>query len=203
MHHSPFAPLSGTERAPRGLFVHRWGTLLGPTGPTKRGHLRFEAQWVDGGNTDALFRAHQQGWRIYLFGNEAAVAEGHVTDLDWDRFEGDLLDHLRSRGVAVARNYACLDHPEGHGSHRRPSVFLLPDTGIFFHAAQVDGIDLGSTWVVGDSTPALVAAERAGCRSIALETGLGCDDGEYAIDPDLTAADLVEALRFLTVSAAA
>lgn len=202
MHDSPFLPLAGTERPVRGLFVQRRGTLLerveAPAAP-----LEFEAAMVSNRSSDALFRAQQQGWRVYLIGNEDEVARGRVGDDAWERFEAALLGHLGSQGVQVVRNYACLDHPEGQGAHRRPSVFLLPDTGIFYHAAQVDGVRLDRSWVIADTTATLVAGERAGCRTIGVDTGAACADGDFEIEPDMQLADLGEALRFLTLAAAA
>jgi histidinol phosphatase-like enzyme len=202
MHDSPFLPLAGTGRPARGLFVHRWGTLLARVAP-ERGSLEFDPALVSSRSSDALFRAQQQGWQVYLIGNEDEVAQGRVGEVAWERFEGALLDHLARQGVRVVRNYACLDHPEGQGRHRRPSVFLLPDTGIFYHAAQLDGIRLKQSWVIGDTTSTLVAGERAGCRTIGVDTGAGCADGVFEIEPDMQLADLGEALRFLTLAAAA
>jgi phosphoglycolate phosphatase-like HAD superfamily hydrolase len=102
----------------------------------------------------------------------------------------------------VARNYACLDHPEGKGPHGKPSVFLLPDTGLLYHAAQVDGVHLDRSWVVGDSSLELTAGGRAGCRTLGVRTGQAFTDGLLGIEPDAVAEDLTEALMLLTQSAA-
>ena len=194
----PGAPLPGTEPRARALFVDRWGTLLTPLAP--QGEVAFDASWLVPGSVDALFRAQQSDWRIYLIGNEEAVAQGRMSDAAWERFEADLLGHLRGRGVSVVRNYACLDHPEGRGKHRRPSVFLLPDTGLLYHAAQADGVTLRESWVIGDSSLELAAGGRAGCRTLGVETGQACSDGAFEIDPDLAARDLAEAVQFLAVA---
>jgi len=197
---SPFAPLPGTEPTVRGLFVDRWGTLLEL--PPKGFTARFDPEKILPGAVDALFRAQQAGWTVYLIGNESAVADGRWADASWERFEKALLEHLVRLGVDVARNYACLDHPEGQGRHCKPSVFLLPNTGLMYHAAQVDSVNLRESWVIGDSSLELAAGGRAGCGTIGVRTGLACRDGRMQVEPDLAVADLPEALELLVQAAA-
>jgi D-glycero-D-manno-heptose 1,7-bisphosphate phosphatase len=194
---SPFPPLPGTEQPVRGLFVDRWGTLL--QGPPR---YAFDPERFVPGAVDALFRAQQVGWTVYLIGNEDAVARGRVSNGTWKRFEEDLLGHLCGHGVMVARNYACLEHPDGRSPHGRPSVFLLPDTGLLYHAAQVDAVHLGRSWVIGDSSLELTAGGRAGCRTLGVRTGEAFRDGFMEVEPDAVAEDLTEALMLLTQSAA-
>ncbi len=192
------APIPGTEPPVRALFVKRWGTLLEL--PAERPCSRLSDARFTPGALDGLFRASQAGWRLYLIGNEDDVARGRLDDQEWNAFQSELLGHLRSQGVKVARCYACLDHPQGKGRHRRKSVFLLPDTGLFFHATQEDGIALRESWVIGDATPELAAGERAGCRVASVRTGLGLRDGDLGVEPELDAENLAEALEQLSLA---
>jgi D-glycero-D-manno-heptose 1,7-bisphosphate phosphatase len=193
--HQEQRPLPGTEPPLRGLFVDRWGTLLEGG---KRGFCsRPEDLLFQPGAVDALFRAQQAGWTIYLIGNEDAVAKGRLSDAAWERVSAALVAQLASLGVDVRRNYACLEHPSGKGTHRRPSVFLLPDTGVFFHAAQEDGVELPRSWVIGDSTLELAAGERAGCKIAGVRTGLGLGDKTLQVDPRFVGENLAEAVDHL------
>ncbi|MBK8179199.1 MAG: HAD-IIIA family hydrolase [Planctomycetes bacterium] len=188
-------PLEGTEAPPRGLFVDRWGTLIdGAEGCLEpdRQTWNFVPRAVD-----ALFRAQQAGWNLYLVGNESGVAHGRVATERWLDVEREILTRLGSQGVRVQRNYACLDHPLGKGAHRRPSVFLLPDTGVFYHALQSDGIRLEESWVVGDGSLELAAGERAGLRTAGVRTGASLSDGELHVDPVFVARDLAEFVGML------
>jgi histidinol phosphatase-like enzyme len=189
-HSFPLPPIPGTEQPHRALFIDRWGTLLaptecGPNGPS----LEFTP-----GAVDALFRATQAGWNLYLIGNEDAVARGQVSDAAWSEFENSLLAHLHAHGARIVRNYACLEHPLGKGPHKKNSVFRLPDTGTFYHAAQNDGVVLGESWVIGDSTLELVAGTRAGCRSIAVQSGLALGDGALDVEPHCERENLSSAV---------
>jgi len=190
----PFPPLKGTGMPPAALFIDRWGTLLQPT---QRGPARNPDQVTFlPGAADALFRASRAGWTIYLLGNEDQVARGQQSQKSWLAVEEAILEGLRSMGVAVAGSYACLDDPEhGRGKRRRESVFRLPNTGAFYHAAHVDGIDLRRSWVIGDSSLELAAGWRSGCQTAGVRTGQALQDGHLALDPDLLVADLAAAVN--------
>jgi histidinol phosphatase-like enzyme len=194
-HHRPsLTRIPGTEPARRALFLDRWGTLLDlPPG----GFTPFSECRIAPGVTELLFRLSGAGWNLYLIGNEDLVATGRIRDEEWTSFERALLEHLQGQGVRILRNYACLEHPtEGVGAHKKTSVFRLPDTGLFFHARQNDGVVLERSFLVGDSTLEIAAAGRAGLRTVGVASGRGCRDGEYAVEPDIRATDLREALEF-------
>ena len=189
------APLPGTRPPVRGLFVDRWGTLFRL--PEKDFVHRWEQVQFIEGSVDALFRAQQSGWNLYLIGNEEAVAHGKVSDRTWAKLERELLDHLSGMGVNIRRNYACLDHPQGKPPHKKPSVFLLPDTGALYHAAQVDGVELTQSWVIGDSTLELACGERAGCNVAAVRTGLALEDRTLDVEPAMQGEDLADVIGIL------
>ena len=192
---SPRAPLPGTTPPPRGLFVDRWGTLLAPP---EAGFAKSpsELTFYDGA-LDALFRAGQAGWNLYLLGNEEHVWDGRLAAEAWEEVQAAFLSQLEAAGIALTRNYACTTHPEGVSGQVGDSVYRLPNTGAFYHCAHTDGVDLGRSWVVGDSSLELVAGWRAGCRLAAVRTGVGLADGAFEVDVDLDAADLAEVVDVL------
>lgn len=188
--------LPGTSHPTRGLFIDRWGTLLDL--PEDGLVPRFEDATFTAGAVEALFRAGQEGWRLYLLGNEESVFMGRQPIEQWKAFERDLLEHLRSHGVSIQRNYACTDHPEGVAPHTKDSVFCLPNTGCLYHAAQVDGIALDRSWVVGDSSLELVSGWRAGCRIAGVKTGQALEDGSFPVDPEIMGDTLAMVVEELT-----
>ncbi len=102
------------------------------------------------------------------------------------------MEHLSSLGINITRNYACLDHPQGKGRHAKDSVFHLPNTGAFYHAAQHDGIQLRESWVVGDGCLELAAGWRAGChvaRVLSPIAGSGPPE-TLEVDPEMNASTL-------------
>ena len=188
-------PIPGTEPLRRALFIKRWGTLLERPVP---GFAPFAECRFTAGALDALFRLGGAGWNVYLIGNEDEVAQGRVLDSEWEAFERGLNEHLQQFGIPVQRNYVCVDDPlNGAGVHRKGSVFRLPDTGLFFHAQQQDGISLRHSLLIADSTVELAAGTRAGCRTLGVRTGRACADGQYHVEPDLWTRDLTEALMLV------
>ncbi|MHC4892591.1 MAG: HAD hydrolase-like protein [Planctomycetota bacterium] len=197
----PRAPLPGVRISKRGLFIDRWGTLLElPSAGYAKSvdDVRFRP-----GALDALFRAARDGWNLYLLGNEEDVAFGNVTDDEWRAIDEAIHETLSDYGVALTRSYACVDHPRGRRGHDNDSVYFLPNTGAFYHAAHTDGIELDRSWVIGDSTLELVAGWRAGLRLASVRTGLGLSDGEYDVEPEFHLADICAVLDELSAAAPA
>lgn len=147
------------------------------------------------GALDALFRASQEGWRLYLIGNEDDVAHGRVSDEEWKNVQAATREQMSALGIEIHRDYTCVDDPvHGIEGHRTDSVYRLPNTGAFYHAAHNDGVELRHSWVIGDSTLELVAGWRASCRTMGLSTGQGLADQEFHVDPDQRSGTLAEGL---------
>ncbi len=179
----------------KGIFIDRWGTLFERP---RKGYLSsFERVNFTAGALDALFLAGQAGWNLYLVGNEDSVAFGDLSQQKWESFETAMLNNLRKQGIVITRNYACLDNPKGKAPHNNESVFQFPNTGTFHHAAQVDGIDLGQSWVIGDSSLELVAGWRANCRLASVRTGEALGDGHFPVEPEIQADCLADVLLSL------
>ena len=155
---------------------------------------RFEDATFQPRVLELLFRACQAGWNIYTVGNEDDVARGRVSDEAWEQFHSDLLEHVKAQGITVTRDYACLDHPEGLPPHDKESVFMFPNTGAFYHAAQEDGIVLAECWLVSDDVPELAAAWRAGAHVAAVHAIGQRRADELQVEPELTARRAIEAI---------
>ena len=187
--------LPHTRQTPRGLFIDRWGTLLSSPKDDFVKHPD-ELEFLPGA-LDSLYHAARLGWNVYLIGNEDAVGLGELSKSSWNAIQTAIEEHLSSSGIPLKRFYACLEHPEGSGPHAQPSLFRLPETGVFYHAFHNDGIQLEKSWVIGDSTIELAAAWRAGMRYIGVRTGKALGDGALHVDPDLVVTDLSSALACL------
>jgi len=185
-------PLPGTERAPRALFVGRWGALLERPGEPCKSFREARLAPKAG---ELLFRATQAGWRLYLVGNEPDVARGRVSDSAWESFQGDLHAHLSGLGIRLLRDYACLDHPQnGKGKHKRESVYRFPNTGALYHALQEDGTDLRASWMISDDVFELASASRAGVRTLSLGCASRVVEGPIEVECEQTASTFAEAL---------
>jgi D-glycero-D-manno-heptose 1,7-bisphosphate phosphatase len=197
-----FQPLPFVDRRPRALFVDRWGTLLAPaaSGACKApAELRFVP-----GALEALARASQAGWHIYLVGNEDAVARGELSADAWNDLCAAIEAAARAAGAEIKRSYACLDTPRtGVGEHKQESAFLFPNTGVFHHAGHEDDAALEHSWTIGDSTLELTAAWRAGVHTCGVRTGLALGDKTFAIEPEVVVKDLRQAVAEILAATSA
>ena len=187
----PPTPIPGTGLPPRGLFLARSGVLFQKDG---REHARFDPECFSEQFLPLVFRATQNGWQLYLVGNEEGVARGRISDTQWERFELELLAYLRAQGIVVRKCYASLESPEGKGKHRRDSVFRFPNTGVLYHAAQEDGILLGESWMISSDVNELAAGWRAGLRLAAVALERQPEGADLCVEPGLCARTAREAL---------
>lgn len=181
-----YAPLPGSGIPPRGLFVSRWNALLRASSLLELGE--FSVQSFDSECSTLLARALQRGWKIYVCGNEPAVARGQCSDERWASFEQRFQELCKAQGLVLTRHYACLDSTQGKGAHQRESVFEFPGTGVFYHAAQEDGIELSESWILSSDTLELAAGWRAGLRTGGIGQLARRQAGELAVEPDLCAS---------------
>ena len=64
---------------------------------------------------------------------------------------------------------------------------------MLLEAARDYDIDLGASWMIGDSKADVEAGHKAGCRTVLLGIGNGSEKEE----PDLVAPSLLEAVQQL------
>jgi histidinol phosphatase-like enzyme len=192
-------PLPGTGIPSRGLFVSRFGALL--ERECERIPHSVEEAAFRPRMQELLFRASQGGWSVYLVGNVDGVANGRVSDASWQRFDESLMGHLKGQGIAVKRNYACLDHPLGKAPHDKDSVFLFPNTGCLYHATQEDGIELRQSWMVSDDVLELAAAWRASAHVAAIESQSARIEEELDVEPDIVVRGAAAALLEILAAA--
>ena len=191
--HRRLPPIPGTGLPPRGLFVSRWRSLLAAA--RLEDLARLDAAAFSPDVLPLLFRATQQGWLVYVIGNEPGVAHGRVSDERWESFSAELEQSLVAQGIAARRYYACLEDPQGKGKHRRDSVFQFPNTGVLYHAAQEDGIELTESWLLSSDSNELAAAWRAGVRTMGLGSAAAPAHAELTVETTRRQASLVLGLR--------
>ncbi len=160
------------------LFLDRDGTLIELV-PWL--HRAAEVVPVPGA-FESVAAAGEAGLRVVLVTNQSGIGRGYY---GWDAFA-----EVRERVIALADAaggridavYACPALPGSGAPCRKPAPGML-------RAAAADlGIDLGASWIVGDSASDLEAGHRAGlARGWLVPTGYGARDRAAAAR--LAAAD--------------
>jgi len=179
----------------KAIFIDRGGVLHQefPRGTTgKPRDLVFEK-----GALTALRKIDPDHFLVFLFDNADGVAFGHYSEAAYNRLTHRMLNAFRRRHIHVDGIYTCLQHPKGKGKYCGESVFRFPNIGLFKQAQQEHELNLESCWVIGDRTREVLAAQRAGCQTILVRTGMGGSDGEFYIEPDSIEANLLRAVQFI------
>ena len=112
------------------------------------------------GVADALQSLHEAGWLLIVVTNQPDVARGTTTIADVEAINAHLRNYL-----PIDEFRTCYHDNLDGCNCRKP----LP--GALFAAADAHGIDLASSYMVGDRWRDTVAGERAGCKTIFIDYG--------------------------------
>ena len=98
--------------------------------------------------------------------------------------------------------YVCPHHPdsgypEENKAYKIDCLCRKPKTGMVEEAAAQYNIDLGNSWIIGDTTTDIQMGVNRGIRTILVRTGAGGKDGKWRSLPDFTFDDLGEAVDFI------
>lgn len=141
-------------------------------------------------------------YRVVVVTNQPVIARGEATFREVKQMHNKLETELGEAGAFIDRIYFCPHHPdtgfEGEVAElkmrcdcRKPNIEMIN------RAARELNIDLGHSWMVGDSTVDIETARRAGLRSVLVRTGEAGRDMRYAISADAAVDTLSEAVNLI------
>ena len=175
----------------RALFLDRDGVVNEEVGYL---HRAEEVRFVDG--IFSLCRtAAGLGYRLIVVTNQAGIARGYYSELDFEALMEFMRGELRAKGVELDAVYYCPFHPEhGVGKYKREHEDRKPGTGMLRRGAQQFGVELSESVLVGDRCSDVGAANAAGLRQAFLMSGTEAEvcGGEY-----LAVKSLAEVERWL------
>lgn len=154
----------------RAVFLDRDGTLLEEGGYIDRlERLVFFPYTVD-----AVRLLNQSGFAVVVVTNQSGIGRG----LYKEDFVAEAHDHIRERlaagGARIDAFYYCPHHPEATvDGYRRQCDCRKPMPGMLTRAASDLGIDLPSSFVVGDKWHDIEAGQAVGARTVLVRTGYG------------------------------
>ena len=155
-----------------------------------------------GGAGEAIGKINEAGILAIVVTNQPVIARGELTQPELRVIHNKMDTLLGREGAYIDRLYFCPHHPDGgfegeiealkfHCECRKPNV------GLFKQAENDLNIVLHKSWVVGDSTRDIYAAQKLGMRSVLVETGYAGKDGAFRVKPDFFAKDLNEAVKLI------
>lgn len=150
----------------RAVFLDRDGTLN-----EERHYLhRPEDLALFPGTGEALRRLKDAGFKLFVVSNQSGVGRGYFTLADVERVNARLREELAQSGVNFEKFYIAPEAPEAPGRGRKPSPQFL------FDARDEFGLDLSSSYIIGDKLIDLECGWNAGLKKCVLvRTGYGAE----------------------------
>lgn len=190
---------SGSLASPRAaVFLDRDGVINQEVGFLRR---REDFTLLPGA-AEAIRRCNQSGLLCVVVTNQPVIARGECTEEELATIHAWMDTLLGKEGAYLDRLYHCPHHPDAGYAGERPELKIActcrkPEIGMLEQARHDLNIDFSRSWLVGDRTGDILAAHRAGVRSILVRTGFAGTDGQYAVEPDAVADDLGAAVDMI------
>ncbi len=130
------------------------------------------------GAVEGLQLLRDAGMPLVLVSNQQGLASGQISAAGFARMRSALEKLLRHAGVELAGFHVC-----PHQAARIPGLGCAcrkPQPGMLRAAALELGLDLKSSWMVGDILDDIEAGRRAGCRTVLVDCG---NETEWKLSP--------------------
>jgi D-glycero-D-manno-heptose 1,7-bisphosphate phosphatase len=165
------------RKPPEGLYVTRW-----------------EDFHILPGVVEGVALLNRAGFCVIVVTNQRCIAKGLMTVAELEKMHQRMSEVLARDGANIDGIYYCPHELEPSCNCRKPAPGMLLD------AARSRGIELGASWMIGDSDIDMEAGKNAGCRTARLratsetvdEPRRCCARPSYA---DIFAPSLLDAIR--------
>jgi D-glycero-D-manno-heptose 1,7-bisphosphate phosphatase len=169
----------------RAVFLDRDGVLNANLIRNNRPYAprRLEEFEVLPGVEEAVRQIKAAGFLTIVATNQPDVADGITPRATVDAMHAELHRRMPLDDIKI-----CFHNNAAHCSCRKP----LP--GLLLEAAANHGIDLATSYMVGDRWRDIKAGQAAGCHSVFIDYGF---TQEEAIQPDAIVKSLPEAVAYI------
>jgi len=146
-----------------GVLLDRDGTIIADTGYV--GSVD-RVEFLEGA-IDAIAALNRAGLPVAVVTNQAGVARGYYGIDDVHQVHKYMIEEMARHGAHVDLWLFCPYHPDGIvESFARSSADRKPGPGMALAAAEQLGLDLTSSWVVGDSANDIGLARAVGATPL-------------------------------------
>lgn len=177
----------GGEARRRAAFLDRDGTLI------VEKHYLADPAGVEliAGAGAALRELRDAGYALIVVTNQSGLARGLIRPEEYAAVERRVAELLAAEGVTLDGVYHCPHHPEITG----PCECRKPGLGLYRRAAAEHGVDLATSFYVGDRESDVLPALALGGTGYLVQTGYGAEVGERVPTGVRIARDLEAAVR--------
>jgi D-glycero-D-manno-heptose 1,7-bisphosphate phosphatase len=183
-------------------FLDRDGVLnelvVDPASGTAESPLRVEQVRLVPGAAAAARWLAQAGFALVCVSNQPAAAKGRVSSTQLLAVHEQVITLLAREGVSFAAWRLCLHHPRGVVPElSRQCACRKPAPGMLLDVAAALGLDLASSWMVGDTDADIEAGRAAGCRTLLIRNPDSVHKRLQVTDANLVADSLAGGARVL------
>jgi len=177
----------------RAVFVDRDGTLNEESGYLFR---KEDCRFIPG-VIKAIVQLNKAGFLVVVITNQSGIARGYYSEADLHQLHLYMANEIKVSGGRVDGWYFCPHHPD-YLSDGAQCDCRKPMPGMILRAAHELGIDLASSWMVGDKIADVKAGIAAGCQTIMVKTGYGEVEALSALPGQITLDDFCAAADYIT-----
>lgn len=142
---------------------------------------------------ECIRQIHKKGYYAIVLTNQSGVARGLFDEDELLKMNSYLIQR-----TGVDAVYYCPHHPEGKvGKYKKKCQCRKPEIGMFQMACKEFDIDMTNSYMVGDRAGDILAGQKAGVRTILLESGYGTAGLEKEIESDYIFPDLRDIISVL------
>lgn len=180
------------------IFLDRDGTIN-----EEVGHLSdIKSFNLIKGVGEAICQINTAGILAIVITNQPVVARGELAESDLKMIHNKMDTLLGRHEAYLDQLYYCPHHTDKGFDGEIKSLKIdcdcrKPKIGLFKNAESEFNISLEKSWFIGDSTRDILAAQKAGMKSILVLTGLAGKDKCFNVKPDTVQNDLKAAVNFI------
>ncbi|HAJ27275.1 MAG TPA: D,D-heptose 1,7-bisphosphate phosphatase [Syntrophus sp. (in: bacteria)] len=147
---------------------------------------------------EAVRLINQAGMKTAVITNQSGIGRGFFDEAFVVRVHEEMHRLFLKEGALIDGFYYCPHHPtEGIGLYRQTCSCRKPEPGLLLKAAEDLVIDLGKSYMIGDTPKDVKAGQMAGAKGILVRTGYGKVADMGSTHPDYIAQDILEAVKWL------
>ena len=180
----------------RCIFLDRDGTINKYRGLISR----EEELELETAAAEAIRRINEAGYLAIVITNQPVVARGMCSIETVMSIHRKMSTLLGNEGaylddIAFCPHHPDKGYPEENPIYKVPCSCRKPAIGMIEAMAVKYNIDLGHSWIIGDSTTDIQTGINAGLGTFLVRTGQAGRDGKYEVQADLEGENLLAAVE--------
>ena len=157
---------------------------------------------LEPGAAEAIRLINASGYLAIVVTNQPVVARGMCQIEDVEEIHKKLVTLLGRGGAYLDDLVFCPHHPDKGYPEENPLYKMdcncrKPKTGMIDVMVEKYHICRENSWMIGDTTMDIQTGKNAGLKTVLVKTGEAGKDGKYAVEADVEASNILEAIQTL------